>query len=247
MFEYGLVPDNFTVPFVLKACSALSAVEDGRKIHLQVMRTGWERDVFVGAALIDMHAKCGCVENAREIFDKISVSDTVLWNSMLAAYSQNGKQDESLALCSKMVLAGLWPTEATLVTVISASADIAALPQGRELHGFAWRWRFESNDKVKTSLLDMYAKCGSVKAAQNLFEQLREKRVVSWNAMITGYAMHGHSNEALDLFEKMRKEAKPDHITFAGVLSAWSHGGLLDKGWLFFESMVRDYHIEPTI
>lgn len=153
----------------------------------------------------------------------------------------NGKQDESLALCSKMVLAGLKPTEATLVT------DIAGLPQGRELHGFAWRWRFESNDKVKTTLLDMYVKCGSVNAAQNLFEQLSEKRIVSWNAMIAGYAMHGHCNEALDLFEKMRKEAKPDHMTFAGVLSACSHGGLLDKGWLFFESMVRDYHIEPTI
>ncbi|KDP37251.1 hypothetical protein JCGZ_06307 [Jatropha curcas] len=247
MFDYGLVPDNFTFPFVLKACSTVSAIEDGRKIHGQVIRSGWEGDVFVGAALIDMYAKCGLVDNAREVFDKIAVRDVVLWNSMLAAYSQNDKPDKSISLCSEMVLSGLRPSEATLVTVISASAAIGLLPQGKELHGFAWRWRFESNDKVKTTLLDMYAKCGSLKVAHNLFDQLKEKRVVSWNAMITGYAMHGRTNEALELFDKMREVAKPDHITFVGVLSACSHDCLLEKGRYFFESMVRDYHIEPAI
>lgn len=247
MLEYGLAPDNFTFPFVLKACSALSAIEEGRNIHENAIRTGWETDVFVGAALIDMYAKCGCVRSAREVFDKIEERDAVLWNSMLAAYSQNGHPDESLALCSEMALAGLRPTEATLVTVISASADIAALPQGKELHGFSWKHGFESNDKVKTALVDMYAKCGSVKVARNLFERLKEKRVVSWNAIITGYAMHGHANEALDLFEEMKEKSLPDHITFVGVLAACSHGGLLDEGWIFFESMVRDYRIVPTI
>ncbi|XP_031277814.1 pentatricopeptide repeat-containing protein At4g21065-like [Pistacia vera] len=247
LIEYGLSPDNFTFPFVLKACSALSAVEEGRKIHEDAIRTNWETDVFVGAALIDMYAKCSCVESAREVFDKILVRDVVLWNSMIATYAQNGKPDESLELCRKMVLTGLRPSEATLVTVISASADTAALPQGKELHGFSWRHRFESNDKVKTALVDMYAKCGSVKVARKLFERLREKRVVSWNAMITGYAMHGHATEALELFEKMKNEARPDHITFVGVLSSCSHRGLLDEGRNFFESMMRDYRIDPTV
>ncbi|TXG69002.1 hypothetical protein EZV62_003937 [Acer yangbiense] len=247
MNEYGLVPNNFTFPFVLKACSALSAIEEGRRIHEDVIRTNWEKDVFVGAALIDMYAKCSCVESARQVFDTILVRDVVMWNSMIAAYAQNGQAGRSLELCRGMVMMGLRPSEATLVTAISASADIAALPQGRELHGFSWRQRFASNDKVKTSLIDMYAKCGSVKVARNLFEQLKEKRVVSWNAMITGYAMHGHATEALDLFEKMRNETQPDHITFVGVLSACSHGGLLDEGRMFFESMVKDYRIDPTV
>ncbi|KAJ0007706.1 hypothetical protein Pint_29737 [Pistacia integerrima] len=78
------------------ACSALSAVEEGRKIHEDAIRTNWETDVFVGAALIDMYAKCSCVESAREVFDKILVRDVVLWNSMIATYAQNGKPDESL-------------------------------------------------------------------------------------------------------------------------------------------------------
>lgn len=247
LLELGLVPDNFTFPFVLKACSALSAIEEGRRIHEDVIRTKWETDVFVGAALIDMYAKCSDVESAKQVFEKILERDVVVWNSMIAAYGQNGHADESLELCREMILTGLKPSEATLVTVISASADVAALPQGRELHGFSWRHRFEFNVKVKTALVDMYAKCGSVKVARNLFERLREKRVVSWNAMITGYAMHGHATKALDLFVKMKNEVQPDHITFVGVLSACSRGGLFDPGRMFFESMVRDYHINPSV
>ncbi|XP_028756082.1 pentatricopeptide repeat-containing protein At4g21065-like [Neltuma alba] len=247
ILDHGLKPDNFTFPFVLKACSALSAIGDGRNIHECVLRTGWETDVFVGAALIDMYAKCGCVGDARQVFDKIVVRDAVLWNSMLAAYAQNGHPDESLSLCSEMAARVVKPTEATLVTVISSSADIACLPHGREIHGFSWRHGFHSNDRVKTALLDMYAKCGSVNVAHNLFKRLREKRVVSWNAIIAGYAMHGHAIEALDLFEKMREEAHPDHITFVGVLAACSRGGLLDKGRAFFNMMVRDYCINPTV
>ena len=128
------MPNNFTFPFVLKACSALSAIEEGRRIHEDVIRTNWEKDVFVGAALIDMYAKCSCVESARQVFDTILVRDVVMWNSMIAAYAQNGQAGRSLELCQGMVMMGLRPSEATLVTTISASADIAALPQGRELH-----------------------------------------------------------------------------------------------------------------
>jgi pentatricopeptide repeat protein len=247
MLDYGLKPDNFTLPFVLKACSALSAIGEGRSIHEYVIKNGWERDVFVGAALIDMYAKCGCVMDARHVFNTIVVRDVVLWNSMLATYSQNGHPDESLSLCREMAANNVKPTEATLVTVVSSSADIACLPYGREIHGFGWRHGFQSNDKVKTALIDMYAKCGSVKVARALFERLWEKRVVSWNAIITGYAMHGLAVEALDLFEKMRKEARPDHITFVGVLAACSRGRLLDEGRALYNLMVRDYGINPTV
>ncbi|KAL8139449.1 hypothetical protein V2J09_005470 [Rumex salicifolius] len=240
-------PDNFTFPFVLKACSALSAIKQGREIHEHVIRTGWEKDVFVGAALIDMYAKCGCVDSSREVFDKILTRDVVLWNSMLAAYSQNGHPDDALALSKEMAFAGVRPSIATLVTVISSSADVAALPHGREIHAFSCRQGFGSHDKVKTALVDMYAKSGSVRVARILFDTLHEKRVVSWNAMITGYAMHGHALDAIELFEEMKRRARPDHITFVGVLSACRHGRLLDDGWRYFDEMVEQLSIEPTI
>ncbi|KAK1378751.1 hypothetical protein POM88_025495 [Heracleum sosnowskyi] len=99
-------------------------------------------------------------------------------NSMLAAYSKNGHPEECLTLCGEMALMGLRPTDATLVTSISAAADIAALPKGRE-HGFSWRQGYGSQDKVNTALVDMYAKSGSLMVARNLFELLKEKRIIS--------------------------------------------------------------------
>ncbi|KAK9152593.1 hypothetical protein Sjap_000073 [Stephania japonica] len=247
----GLEPDNFTFPFVLKACSALSDVQQGRIVHQDVARFGWECDVFVGAGLIDMYSKCGCVYDARQVFDEMPVRDVVVWNSMLAAYAHNGLAEDALSLCNAMVLSPgvLRPTVATLVTVVSAAADIAAVTQGREIHGFSWRHGFEGEDKVGTALVDMYAKCGSLTVARMLFERLKETRVVSWNAMIAGYAMHGLATEALALFEEMKREGEvtPDHITFVGVLSACSHGGLMDEGRKFFDAMVREYSIEPTV
>ncbi|KAK6912063.1 E motif [Dillenia turbinata] len=153
MFDFGLEPDKFTFPFVLKACSGMSSIEHGREIHEHVRKTRWESDVFVVAALIDMYAKCGCVEKAREVFDKTVERDVVIWNSMLSAYSQNGLPEDCLYLCTEMAsTGGLRLTVATLVTAISAAADIAALPQGRELHGFSWRHGFEVQEKVKTAL-----------------------------------------------------------------------------------------------
>ncbi|KAL8226169.1 hypothetical protein R6Q57_018726 [Mikania cordata] len=247
MIDYGVVPDNFTFPFVLKACSNLRAIVVGRDVHDHVVRTGWETDVFVGAALIDMYAKCGDVGCARQIFDKMLERDVVLWNSMLAAYAQNACPEDCLVLCGEMASCEVRPTVATLVTAISSAADIAALPQGRELHGYSWRQGFVFQDKVKTALVDMYAKSGSVKVARNLFDMLMEKRVVSWNAMITGYAMHGYAMEALDLFKKMTHETHPDHITFVGVLSACNHGGLLNRSKELFNLMIHEYKITPTV
>ncbi|CAH1417759.1 unnamed protein product [Lactuca virosa] len=229
MINNGIFPNNYTFTYVLKACSNLSAIDVGRNVHDHMVRTGWEMDVFVGASLINMYAKCGNVSNARQVFDKIIQRDVVIWNSMLAAYAQNNHLEDCLVLCSEMASKMVRPIVATLVTTISAAASMAAFPQGRELHGYSWRQGFYFQDKVKTALVDMYAKSGYVKVAINLFNQLSEKRIASWNVMITGYAMHGHATEALNLFEKMTCEANPDHITFVGVLSACNHGGLLEK------------------
>ncbi|CAH9098068.1 unnamed protein product [Cuscuta europaea] len=194
-----------------------------------------------------MYAKSGCVESSRKTFDNVVQRDVVVWNSMLAAYSQNGCPDECLSLCSEMAYSGVGPTDATLVTSISAAADIAALQQGRELHAYSFRHGYCSQDKVMTALVDMYAKSGHVKLARMLFEALSEKRVVSWNAMITGYSMHGHANAALHMFNWMIRGACPDHITFVGVLSACKHGGMLDEAKMYFEQMTGIYGIEPSV
>ncbi|KAL5226184.1 hypothetical protein ABZP36_012823 [Zizania latifolia] len=249
MVERGVEPDNFTYPLVLKACAALLDLDTGREVHRRVALTPWGADVFVCAGLVDMYAKCGCVDEARAVFDTILVRDAVLWNSMIAAYGQNGRPVEALSLCREMAANNVELTIATLVSAISAAADAAALPRGRELHGFGWRRGFGLQDKLKTSLVDMYAKSGWVWVARILFEQLTRRDLVSWNAMICGYGMHGHADKVLELFNKMRGEAQvmPDNITFVGVLSACNHSGLVKQAKEFFELMVDVYSVRPTV
>ncbi|KAF8667874.1 hypothetical protein HU200_052497 [Digitaria exilis] len=245
----GVEPDNFTYPPVLKACAALLDLAAGREVHERVARTRWAADVFVRAGLVDMYAKCGCVDEARAVFDGTAVRDAVVWNSMIAACGQNGRPLEALTLCRDMTAEGVWPTIATLVSVISAAADVVALPRGRELHGYGWRRGFSLQDKLKTSLLGMYAKSGLVRVARVLFGQLVHRDLISWNSMICAYGMHGHADEALALFSEMRSEAQvmPDNITFVGVLSACNHGGMAKEAKEFFDLMVRVYSIKPTV
>jgi len=109
-----------------------------REVHDRVMRTSWAADVFVCAGLIDMCAKCGCMDVAWAVFDGTTVRDAVVWNSMITACGQNGRPAEALALCRNMAAEGTAPTIVTLVSAISAAADAVALPRGRELHGYGW-------------------------------------------------------------------------------------------------------------
>eukprot|EP01018_Ginkgo_biloba_P007785 Gb_19828 [translate_table: standard] len=248
MRRAGIQPDNFTFPFVLKACTSLSALQGGRDIHHHIVRTGFESDVFVGACLVDMYAKCGSIEDARQVFDKMSRRDVVSWTVMIGGYVQNGRAHEALTLFHEMQLSGMTPDKVTMVSMISACAHLGALQQGKWIHDCVSRSGFESDIIVGSALIDMYCKCGSVDIARQVFDKMSKRNVVSWSAMIAGYGMHGHGEDALALFNQMQEtDMKPNHITFVSVLSACSHAGLVEEGWRYFNCMDRDYCITPGV
>eukprot|EP01018_Ginkgo_biloba_P034181 Gb_33061 [translate_table: standard] len=246
MQSAGIQPDNFTFPFVLKACASLSALQEGKEIHDHAVRIGLESDVFVGNSLVGMYAKCGVIKASRESFDKIFKRDVVSWNTMIAGYAQNGHASEALAIFKAMLLSNVKPDKLSIVSVLPACAHLAALQQGKWIHVYTLRRGFESDVVVGTALIDMYAKCGSIEVARRLFDRMPKRNVVSWSAMIAGYGMHGYGEEALALFSQMQQTSvKPDDITFVSVLSACSHAGLVEEGWQYFNSMIQDYCITP--
>eukprot|EP01018_Ginkgo_biloba_P030295 Gb_23124 [translate_table: standard] len=299
MQQEGIHPNNFTFPFLLKACAGLSAIEDGMEIHYGIIRSGFESDVFVGSALIDMYAKCGRVEDAQNVFDKMPVRDVVSWNAVIAGYAQNGHANKALTLFNQMQLADVKPSSvtmasvlpacahltalqqgkcihdivtrsgfesdvsvgtalidmyakcgnlATMVSVLPACAHLAALQQGKLNHAYILRKGFESDISVMNALIDMYAKCGNIDLARHLFDKMTTRDVISWNVMIAGYGIHGHSEDALALFMQLQQTGtKPDHITFICVLSACSHAGLVHEGWKYFDCMNQDYLIKPMV
>eukprot|EP01018_Ginkgo_biloba_P018482 Gb_07217 [translate_table: standard] len=237
MQQVGIQPDNYTFPIVLKACAGLSVLKEGKDIHDHILGAGFESNVFVENALMDMYAKCGSVDIARQLFDKMCQRDVVSWNAIIVGYAQNGDHNEALILFNQMQLADMKPNVVTLVSVLSASGRLAALQQGKWIHGYSIRCGFESNIFVGTALIDMYAKCGHIEFALQLFNKMSERNVVSWSAMIAGCAHNEHPNEALALFNQMQlSDVQPNPVTVVSVLQACAHLGALEQG-----KWVHDY------
>ncbi|KDP40215.1 hypothetical protein JCGZ_02213 [Jatropha curcas] len=271
-------PNEVTMISVLSACSQKRDLRMGKSIHEYVRRKNLNRSLNLMNAILDMYVKCGCLAEAREIFDKMEIKDVfswtsmvngyakngeqelarklfnempeknvVSWNAMIAGYSQNNQPKEALELFHDMMKARLVPLENTLVCVLSACGQLGYLDLGQWIHLYVVKEEhLETSVILANALIDMYSKCGVIHAAAKVFNEMMEKDLVSWNSMIAAYASHGHAKQALFVFEQMISRGfKPDDITFVGVLSACSHGGLVSEGRAYFQDMERHYGIKP--
>ncbi|KAL0330389.1 UNVERIFIED_CONTAM: Pentatricopeptide repeat-containing protein [Sesamum radiatum] len=250
MREGGLEPDEMTLVSVLGACGDLGDLNLGIWIEDYVMEKGLELNSYTGSALINMYGKCGELESARKVFNNMKRKEVVTWNAMITGYAQNGQSDETLLLFDAMKEAGPEPNEITLIAVLSACASIGALDLGKWIDEYATKRGLQHNIYVATALVDMYSKCGNLKYASRVFENMPQKNEVSWNTMISAHALHGRAEEALALFQRMlveEKAAYPDDITFVGVLSACVHAGLVEEGRRFFNSMSSSFGLTPKV
>ncbi|KAL8170256.1 LOW QUALITY PROTEIN: hypothetical protein V2J09_022060 [Rumex salicifolius] len=241
-------PDTHTFPFLLKAVAKLLDVRAGEKLHCAVTRNGFEPLVFVQNALVHMYAACGRAESAHNLFDLMSVRNLVTWNSVINGYALNGKPDEVLMLYKEMANEGVEPDGFTVVSLLSASAELGALTLGKRLHVYMIKAGLDKNLQAGNALLDLYAKCGRIKEAHLFFGEIRERSVVSWTTLIVGLAVNGLGLKAIGLFKEMEMmNLVPTDITFVGVLYACSHCGLVDEGFHYFYKMNDRYKIDPKI
>ncbi|CAM6036960.1 unnamed protein product [Sphagnum compactum] len=241
----GVEPDPVTFVGVLNACASIAALEEGRHIHAQIIESGYESDIYVGSSLVDMYAKCGHIEDARQVFDRMPTCDVVACNAMILGHVKCGQAERALELFQQMQSEGVEPVAITFVGVLNACASLMALEKGRQVHQQIRQCHFESNVFVASSLVDMYAKCGSIDDASYVFKRMPTRNVVVWSAMILGHVKCGQGQKALQLFQEMQHEGvEPNLVTFIGVLNAsCSHAGLVDEGVHFFESASLVYSV----
>lgn len=181
-------------------------------------------------------------------FDKIPEKNVVPWNTMISGYIQYGFAEEGLRLFSQMQQGGMKQDSYTYSSVLSACANLAALGYGKHIHSHIIKNGFESHMSVNNALVTMYSKCGTIDNAYQIFNKMADRNKITFNAMIIGYAQHGCGKEVLQLLEQMLEAGiNPDHITFIGVLSACSHAGLVDEGFLYFDAMSQYHGITPTM
>lgn len=245
----GEVLDNFTYSFLVKVCGQLGSDLLGKQIHCNVLKHGLEEHVFVRNTLVHMYGMFKDIEAATHLFEEMPKSYLVAWNTIIDCNVYCGRYKEAIELFFRMLQSGLKPDDATFVVTLSACAALGELDIGRRVHSCIDHTGLGNVVSVSNSLIDMYAKCGVVEAAYEIFNKMKGRNIVSWNTMILGLAMHGHGDEALELFSKMLEEklATPNEVTFLGVLCACSHGGMVEEGRRYFDIMRRDYNIQPTI
>ncbi|KAH8932812.1 hypothetical protein BDL97_19G095000 [Sphagnum fallax] len=236
-------PDNFTFVQVINACAGLGALEVGRNFHEQIIQSGYESDVFVHNGLVGMYVKCGSIEDAGRVFNKMPSQDVVTWTTMISGHVKCGQGQKALELFQQMQHAGVQPDSVTFVGVLNACASVVALEQGRCVHQQILQSGLESDVFVGSSLVDMYAKCGSIEDAWSVFNKMPYRDVVTWNAMVLGHVKCGQGQKALELFQQMQQEGvQPDSVTFVGVLNAcasvvvledgrFAHEQIIERGW----------------
>ncbi|KAF5457125.1 hypothetical protein F2P56_021255 [Juglans regia] len=311
MEDRHVKPDNFTFPFVLKACTRLSWVKMGFGFHGKVVKYGFQSNTFIRNTLIYFHANCGELsvaralfdesakrdvvpwsaltagyarrgelgiarqlfdempvrdlvswnvmitgyvkqgemESARKLFNKVPKRDVVTWNAMIAGYVLCGLNEQALEMFEEMGSVGERPDEVTILSLLSACADLGNLDAGQKIHcNLLEICSGDLSILLGNALIDMYAKCGNIERALDVFRGMRDRDVSTWNSVIGGLAFHGHAKESIDLFIKMRRlKVRPNEITFVGVLVACSHAGKVEEGRGYFNLMKNEYKIEPNI
>ncbi|KAK3428870.1 hypothetical protein EUGRSUZ_E00312 [Eucalyptus grandis] len=199
-------------------------------------------------SMIDGYLSVGQVSEARELFDVMPDRDSVAWTAIISGYVHNELIPEAIELFSEMRTQGFHPLNLTYATLIGAAGAVANLDQGKQYHSLLLKSNFEHDLIVQNSLISMYAKCGEIDDAHSIFMSMIVRDIVTWNSMIMGYSNHGLVNEALQVFKSMLESGShPNSTTFLGILSACSHGGLVDRGWEEFNSMREVYAITPGL
>ncbi|XP_024521940.1 pentatricopeptide repeat-containing protein At2g13600 isoform X1 [Selaginella moellendorffii] len=263
MQEEGIRPDAPAFVAALGACSSLAAregkrvegkfkkslvLQKGTAIHSKLAKIVKLPNAFVENALVDMYAKCGNIQRAREVFDAMLERDLVSWNSMILGLAQNDECEPALKYFSVMQHEGFKPGTRTIVGVFKACAAMVALETGRKFHVEARISGLDNDPTVASSIVDFYAKCGSMSDAQEVFDSLEARDLVTWNALIAGYSCCGDNERVLELLVSAEKEVgSVNGVTLLCVLASYSHAGLVEEGKSFFETMNSRYGVQPGV
>lgn len=251
MLSYGIRPNKYTYPFVLKACAGIMDLRLGQAVHGSVVTLGFCYDTHVLNTMVHMYCSCeNGIDFGEKLFDEMPKCEPVSWSVMIGGFVRWGMSSEAVSLFRRMQIAGVKPDEFTMVMVLSACTDMGALELGRWVESYVEKEKIEKTSELCNALIDMYAKCADVDKALRLFRNMSKSKrtTVSWTSMIVGMAMHGRGLEAVSLFKEMRRAGvAPDDVAFIGLLNACSHSGLVKEGKRYFNSMTNDFGITPRI
>lgn len=208
-----------------------------------------EKTVVSWTAMISGYAAAGDLKSAEKIFCHMPVKNVVSWNAMISGYIHNHMFDQALSVFHHMLIDGVCrPNQTTLVSIVSTCAHLGSLEHGKWIDSYIKKNKFHLSIQLGNALIDMFAKCGDLENAEEVFHRMSKRCIITWTTMISGLAVNGKCREAINLFDKMCLEGtKPDDVIFISVLSACTHGGLVEEGKRVFDQMVQEFGFTPRI
>lgn len=240
-----------TIPFYSTLLESYSSTRNLRKLkqlHARMIITGISQHDFIRAKLVSSYSTCAQLLEASIIFSVTNRQSTFLYNSLIRAFSSVDRFSDSLILFREMLRARKPLDRHTLPPVLKSCAGVPALRLGRNVHVLIFLNGFDTDVANLNSLMTMYSKGGDLVSAQKVFDEMSERNVVTWSAMMSGYGLYGRCKEVFELFERMVSDGVvPDGLTFTAVLNACSHGGLADKGKECFKMMKDRFGLKPSL
>lgn len=224
-------------------------VKSGDLLAAQVLFDNMAQKTLVSwTTMVLGYARFGFLDVAREYLYKIPEKSVVPWNAIISGCVQAKHSKEALALFHEMQISEIEPDKVTMVNCLSACSQLGALDVGIWIHHYIERHNLSLDVALGTALVDMYAKCGNIARALQVFEEIPERNCLTWTAIICGLALHGNACDAISYFSEMiHIGLMPDEITFLGVLSACCHGGLVEEGRKYFSQMSSKFNISPKL
>ncbi|KAI5085060.1 hypothetical protein GOP47_0001229 [Adiantum capillus-veneris] len=231
MQKDSVEPSKHTFVALVNGSARFKSLERGQELHADIAREGFDLFSYVGNALVDMYAKCGSLAEASDVHQTMVDRDVVSWTSLISGYTEQGFGEEALKCLHEMQVEGVNPNDVTFLCSLKACSTIGNLHMGQQIFTNLVIEEFETKPFIESALVDLYAKCGLLVEAQELFDTAEGRDTVSWNTLIAGYAEHGLGKEALKCLEKMGSEGfLPDTTTYACGLKACGSIGAIEKG-----------------
>ena len=222
MQQQGVFPSKVTFVSVFDACSLLSTINVGLRMHTMIVGCPFEMDVVIATALVNMYGKFGRIEIAMHCFDLMREHDVIAWTALISAFLQCGKAMEARSLFDQMMQEAWMPNEVSFISLFDACEDISSLGLGKQVHvRITCNHSSEAKLAVANALVNMYGKCGCLLSAKLVFKKMEEYNLVTWTSMISAYSQNGHHKEAIQHFLHLQQIGMlPDNILFSAVLSA---------------------------
>jgi pentatricopeptide repeat protein len=242
--------EDFHIVALIKACAKKKDLCNGTKLHNEILR----RDLlgkcpFVASALINMYAKCGLLAQAQKVLEELPIRDVVTWSALIVGYAQHGHGHEALNCFERMKREGFSPNAVTFTGILKACSKEEFIRKGEEMHEeIVGKGLMENNTVLGNALVDMYAKCGMLKKAEQVLKELNVRDVISWSSLIAGYAHHGKNQEALNCLQLMRNEGlSPNAVTYVSILKACGNIGAIDKGKQIHEEITNMKFLDKDV